>query len=122
MWDDAGIVRDAAGLARASAALDDLAQTLDAYRLPPGARDPRFNLAWHDWLNLANLVEVSQVIVAAAAAREDSRGAHFRTDHPTRGDLAASTFTRARRVDGRPAVESVAVRFTRVLPGQSLIA
>ena len=122
MWDDAGIVRDAAGLARAAQSLAALSDALGAYRLPEAARDPSFNLAWHDWLNLANLVEVSQVIVAAALAREGSRGAHFRADHPDPGDRATSTFTRAHRVDGHARVEHVPVRFTRVTPGHTLLA
>jgi len=123
MWDDAGIVRDAPGLARAATVLDDMRDALSRYRLPSSARDPAFNLAWHDWLNLANLVSVSKAIVAAAAAREDSRGAHFRADYPRPGDLAASSFTRTRLgADGRAAVRMVPVRFTRVAPGQSLLA
>ena len=121
MWDDAGIVRDAGGLARAAGALDELRGELAGYRLPADARIPAFNLAWHEWLNLASLVEVSAVIVAAAAAREDSRGAHFRADHPQPGDLGASTFTRARPGAGGVRVEHVPVRFTRVSPGQSLL-
>jgi fumarate reductase flavoprotein subunit len=91
--------------------------------LPQAARDPAFNLAWHDWLNLANLVTVSKAIVASAQAREDSRGAHFRADHPRAGDLAGSTFTRIRLEAGaRASVRMVPVRFTRVAPGQTLVA
>jgi fumarate reductase flavoprotein subunit len=123
MWDDAGIVRDAAGLARAGAALDDMREALARYRLPQGARDPAYNLAWHDWLNLASLVTVSKAIVAAAQAREDSRGAHFRADHPRMGDVAASSFTRLRfDAQERADVRMVPVRFSRVAPGQSLLA
>jgi fumarate reductase flavoprotein subunit len=122
MWDDAGIIRDAAGLARAEAALVDLASALDDYRLPESAHDRRFNMTWHDWLNLANLVSVSQVIVRAAQARENSRGAHFRADFPEPGDLSTSTYTRVRaRSDRTLGVEAVPVQFTRVRPGQSLI-
>jgi fumarate reductase flavoprotein subunit len=122
MWDDAGIVRDAAGLARASANLDTLEDDLARYRLPEGARGRAFNLTWHDWLNFANLVAVSKVIVRAARARENSRGAHFRADFAQPGDLAASTYTRVRD-DGTGAltVEAVPVVFTRVRPGQSLV-
>jgi fumarate reductase flavoprotein subunit len=102
--------------------LGELAEALDRYRLPQAARDPSFNLAWHDWLNLSNLVAVSRVIVRAAQARENSRGAHFRADFPDPGDLDASTFTRVRsRVDGDLTVEAVPVRFVRVRPGESLI-
>jgi fumarate reductase flavoprotein subunit len=81
-----------------------------------------FNMTWHDWINLSNLVAVSQVIVRAAQARENSRGAHYRSEFPDPGDLATSTYTRVRAgASGVLAVEAVPVRFTRVRPGQSLI-
>jgi fumarate reductase flavoprotein subunit len=122
MWDDAGIVRDAASLARASEALDILARELAHYALPAAARDRAFNLTWHDWLNLSNLVAVSRAIVRAAVAREDSRGAHFRADFPETGPLEQSAFIRVRQRDGALGVESVPVRFTRVRPGETLLA
>ena len=122
MWDDAGIVRDAEGLARAATMLRDLGDALDRYRLPAAARDRAFNLTWHDWLNLSSLVDVSKVIVRAAQARENSRGAHFRADFPDAGDLATSAFTRVRADDrGELAIEAAPVAFTRVRPGSSLI-
>jgi len=122
MWDDAGIVRDAASLARATAILDALAQKLRGYALPSAARDRAFNLTWHDWLNLTNLVAVSRAIVRAGIARENSRGAHFRADFPEPGELSASTFIRVRDHAGALEVEAVPVRFTRVQPGASLLA
>ncbi|HKU87198.1 MAG TPA: FAD-binding protein, partial [Casimicrobiaceae bacterium] len=122
MWDDAGIVRDAAGLSRAADVLTGLTGELDRYRLPSAARDPAFNMTWHDWLNLSSLVDVSRVIVRAAQARENSRGAHYRSDFPEPGDLTTSTYTRVRAAnDGKLAVEAVPVAFTRVRPGESLI-
>jgi fumarate reductase flavoprotein subunit len=122
MWDDAGIVRDAASLARAAAALEALAQQLRGYALPSAARDRAFNLTWHDWLNLTNLVAVSRAIVRAGDARENSRGAHFRADFPEPGELSASTFIRVQERGGALEIEAVPVRFTRVQPGASLLA
>jgi len=122
MWDDAGIVRDAASLGRAAAVLQALTSELAGFALPANAQSRAFNLTWHDWLNLSNLVAVSQVIVAAAAARENSRGAHFRTDFPDAGDLGASTYTRVQQRGATLAIDAVAVRFTRVRPGQSLLS
>jgi fumarate reductase flavoprotein subunit len=122
MWDDAGIIRDAEGLARAERELSELAAALERYRLPSAANDRRFNMTWHDWLNLSNLVTVSQAIVHAAKARENSRGAHFRADFPQAGDLSTSTYTRVRaREDGMLSVEAVPVQFTRVRPGETLL-
>ncbi len=121
MWDDAGIVRNAQGLGRAEATLCALGAEHDAYALPPAGRERAFNIAWHDWLNLGSLLEVSRAIVCAARARENSRGAHYRDDHPEPGALAASAYTRVRRHDGVLASDSVPVRFTRVRPGESLL-
>jgi fumarate reductase flavoprotein subunit len=122
MWEDAGIVRDAAGLARADAALAALSVELEAYAPPPACRDRAFNLHWHDWLNLKSLVVVSRIIVCAARARENSRGAHYRSDFPDAGDLARSTYTRVRLREGNLVCDAVPVRFTRVRPGESLLA
>jgi fumarate reductase flavoprotein subunit len=123
MWDDVGILRDAAGLARAGTRLRDLRDALG--RVGVSGSDLRYNLTWHDWLNLDSLVTVSESIRAAAAAREDSRGAHFREDFPEAGDLAQSAFSRVRLAS--PAGDACEiswqpVQFTRVRPGQSLLA
>jgi fumarate reductase flavoprotein subunit len=121
MWDDAGIVRDAASLARAASSLDALAADLETYALPSAGRDRAFNLTWHDWLNLGSLVRTSRAIVRSAQAREESRGAHYRDDFPHSGDPAASRFMRVRERAGQLQCEAVPVRFTRVRPGQSLL-
>jgi fumarate reductase flavoprotein subunit len=83
-----------------------------------GASARAFNLSWHDWLNLKSLVAVSRVIARAAAARQDSRGAHYRDDFPDTGALEASAYT-SLRAEGEVAMKPVA--FTRVRPGQSLL-
>jgi L-aspartate oxidase len=64
LWDGCALRRDAAGLRATSARLAALAAT--------GAVDPE----------TANMLAVSQLIVAAALAREESRGGHYRTDFP----------------------------------------
>ena len=122
MWDDAGIVRDGAGLARADGALAALSVELETYAPVPACRDRAFNLHWHDWLNLKSLVAVSRVIVCAARARENSRGAHYRADFPDAGDLARSTYTRVCLREGNLVSTAIPVRFTRVRPGESLLA
>ena len=120
MWDDVGVMRDAAGLKRAIASLGAIqAELLDTGLAD---NDRAFNLSWHDWLNLRSLTETSRVIALAALKRENSRGAHFRIDFPEPGELATSTFTVARaRPDGIEITEQP-VEFTHVKPGESLIA
>jgi fumarate reductase flavoprotein subunit len=115
MWEKVGIIRDAAGLLDAQADLHALDRALDGHSLPTAER--AFNLTWHDWLNLKSLVAVSRAIAAAAIARRDSRGAHFRSDFPESGPLERSAFTSLR--NGIVSMKPVA--FTRVAPGDTLL-
>ena len=81
--------------------------------------EPRYNLTWMDRLNLQYFVLVSRAICAAADARHDSRGAHFRGGPPHRLKLAASRYGHAasrRRTHGRSILRLFA--FTRVRPGR----
>jgi fumarate reductase flavoprotein subunit len=119
MWDDVGVIRDAAGLRRGLAKLEAIEAELLSAGVADG--DRAFNLTWHDWLNLRSLVEVSKVIAAAALKRENSRGAHYREDFPDEGDLATSTFTVARQLGGRLDITDEPVQFTIVRPGESLL-
>ena len=69
MWEHAGLVRDEAGLRHA-------ASVLSSWRVQP--RDARTE---HD-LEDENLLQVAASLVAAALARRESVGAHFRSDDP----------------------------------------
>ena len=119
MWDDVGIMRNREGIARGLEKLADHAAALRDIGVADGQR--RFNLSWHDWLNLESLTSISKVIATAALAREDSRGAHFREDFPETGNLSASAYTRISGRDGELHLELVPVRFDIVSPGQSLL-
>ena len=119
MWDDAGIIRDGDRLVRARDTIKGLADELAASGI---AEDQRaYSLTWHDWLNLNNLILVSKVIIEAALARDDSRGAHFRADHPEAKDVENSWYTRTRFVDGELELSTQPVDFTRVRPGETLL-
>ncbi len=61
-------------------------------------------------------------VTVAVKAGEDSRGAHFLSDHPETGDLAASRFTSVCLDGGDMVVHTEPVRFTRVKPGETLLA
>jgi len=69
MWDKVGIVRDGAGLAEAT-------RQLSAWRaaLPPPSDRPSYELA--------NMLLAGRLVAEAALIREESRGAHYRTDFP----------------------------------------
>ena len=120
MWDKAGILRDAPGLADATSALDALEAELDASGVDGANR--AFNLTWHDWLNLKSLLLVSRAIVVASQAREESRGAHWREDFPQTNDEAAGlAATSVRLEDDHMVLQWQKVAFTRLKPGESLL-
>ena len=78
---DCGVVRDARGLAMAADTLGDLAGL--AVDLPARALET---------YEIFNLLRVSRAIVAAATAREESRGAHTRADFPDTSETLAGRF------------------------------
>lgn len=86
MWEQAGLVRHAAGLEAAEKALAELQQRAQQARVSGGTR---LNAEWQEWLNLDSMCMVSQLIVASALLREESRGSHYRSDFPESGDDAS---------------------------------
>ena len=119
MWNDVGVIRTGEGLEQGIAKLDDLEARLMQTGLPE--MDLRFNLTWHDWLNLQSLIDTSKIIARTALQREDSRGAHYRDDFPESGKPEDSRFTTARMDNGELVISDEPVEFTHVRPGESLI-
>jgi L-aspartate oxidase len=75
MWKDAGLLRDAAGLKRAQARLEGMMG-----EIPRGFSRRA--------VEARNLFLLAGVMVTSAAAREESRGAHYRNDFPKKGKTA----------------------------------
>lgn len=75
---DAGVVRDAAGLTRAR---EELASISDELRQGRVAGDPSASDSRAYW-ELRNLIDAASAVVASAFFREESRGAHYRSDFP----------------------------------------
>jgi L-aspartate oxidase len=69
----AGVIRSATGLSEAGATLGKLIEQPAGEPGTPG---------WE----ATNLVTVASALIAAATAREESRGSHWREDHPDRDD------------------------------------
>jgi L-aspartate oxidase len=73
MWNDVGIVRAAEGLKRAIEKLE---------RIAPQVASPAGRRAWE----AQSLCTAGLLVARSALAREESRGAHYRTDFPAHDD------------------------------------
>lgn len=82
---DAGIYRDADGLRRALAAVEELRARYDDVRVADTGAV--LNTDWATTVELGATLLVAHVAVAAALAREESRGAHQRLDFPGTDDV-----------------------------------
>ncbi|MGO4256540.1 L-aspartate oxidase [Marmoricola sp. RAF53] len=88
MTERVGVLRSADGLDRAR---DELA----GYAATPGEEG---TAAWET----TNLVSISAALATAAALREETRGSHWREDHPERDDAGFAGHFDVVLVDGRP--------------------
>lgn len=75
-----------------------------------------FNTAFTEAIELDNMLSFAEAIVVGALARQESRGAHFRTDHPTRDDDEWMKHTLAYRDDDGVRLEYKPVTVTKFQP------
>ena len=97
MWDKAGVEKDANGL---DLALEDLSRVrsdlLPEMRLSNSG--VKANYEWLDAIDVANMVDVCELIVQSSLERKESRGPFFRTDFPdtdNRDWLVANVLTKS---------------------------
>jgi fumarate reductase flavoprotein subunit len=117
MEGSAGIYRDGAALAEAAGQLRRLQERSRNIAVEDHSRT--FNTELTAVLEMAFMLDVAEAIVGCALRREESRGAHQRTDFPARDDqrfLAHSLVTRS--ADGSGKVEYCPVAITRWPPAE----
>ena len=115
--DAAGIYRDGDSLTKATDKLRELKERAATAAIDDTSH--RFNTERVAGLELTGMLELAECIVHSALRREESRGAHQRTDFPERDDkqfLAHSLVHR--EPDGSPRVSHLPVTITRWPPGK----
>jgi fumarate reductase flavoprotein subunit len=117
MEDSAGIYRTGEGLTRATDRLRDLQERCQQVAIDDHSRT--FNTELTAALELAFMLDTAEAIVHSALKREESRGAHQRTDFPTRDDQRFLAHSLAiRNPDGTCRIEYTPVNITRWPPGE----
>jgi len=82
-WERLGIIRDEKGLQEGIQVIRELKAKMDRVGVAGGRA---YNILWNDWLNMRNLLEVSEIIGISALERRESRGAHYRSDFPKKNN------------------------------------
>src|SRR5215204_4729422 len=107
MQDLVGIVRTGAEMQEALARLSDLQARADRVGVS-GHRE--YHTGWHAALDLRNLLTVSEAIARSALERRESRGGHFRDDHPSMDPQWATLNVQvSRRADGTMQVRRIPI-------------
>jgi fumarate reductase flavoprotein subunit len=117
MEGSAGIYRDTESLVKGADRLRELRERFGKATIEDDSR--AFNTELVAALELGFMLDVAETVVACALRREESRGAHQRTDFPRRDDarfLAHSLVTRD--PTGSPRVGYLPVTITRWPPGE----
>jgi fumarate reductase flavoprotein subunit len=117
MEECAGIYRSGDSLAKGADTLRELQERLPRVTLDDRSR--MFNTELIAALEQAAMLDVSEAMVHCAIRREESRGAHQRTDFPKRDDERFLAHSVAyRESDGSCRVEYLPVTITRWPPGE----
>ncbi|HCA88218.1 MAG TPA: L-aspartate oxidase, partial [Streptomyces sp.] len=96
MTTGAGVLRSAASLGEAAHALEQLSDSAVAELRQDGKTAEPCVETWET----TNLLLVSRVLIAAAREREETRGCHWREDHPDRDDACRRHHLVARLLPG----------------------
>ena len=110
----AGVFRDGKSMREGISKIGELRQRFKKVTVPDKSRVYNSNLM--QTVETGNLLELAEVLLTAAVAREESRGAHSRRDFTARDDERFLRHTLVTRVDGRPKLDYKPVTVTRWKP------
>lgn len=114
-WNKVGVVRSGAGLTEALAEIDHIAAEAAAMSVTGSAI---YNMMYTTAVDLLSMIDVSRMVAVSALAREETRGAHSRSDFPKQRDEYGLFNSYLRRGDRGPEIEKVPVRFSRKSLGE----
>jgi succinate dehydrogenase / fumarate reductase flavoprotein subunit len=115
MFDLAFVVRSEESLMKMQGILGDLRARYDAVAI--GDKGPNYNTDLMETVELGYLLDLADTLVAGALVRTESRGGHYREDHPLRDDANWLKHTLAyREPDGSIRMEYKPVKMGPYVP------
>ena len=114
MMDKVSVVRDATGMTEAQSSLATLRGAYNNIAIDDHGQI--YNTDLHEALELGYMLDCADTIVAGALARQESRGAHYRTDFETRDDKEWLAHTMVRRSSGGFTLTKKPVTITKFQP------
>jgi succinate dehydrogenase / fumarate reductase flavoprotein subunit/fumarate reductase flavoprotein subunit len=116
MWEKVGVVRNGPDLEQAVDKLQDLRGRAQACGGAAKLGGTTYNSRWNEAINVVNLIGIAELIARSALTREESRGAHYRTDFPEPDPRWLKNIRVKPGDDGTPQFTFRAVEFTRLAP------
>jgi succinate dehydrogenase / fumarate reductase flavoprotein subunit len=114
MFEHVGVFRTEAGMRQAKEDIQALKERYQHIQLDD--RGKMFNMDLLNTWELSNLLDLAEVITAAALARQESRGAHAREDYPKRNDSEWLKHTLAWQNNGQVELRYKPVTITKYQP------
>jgi len=118
MMDGVSVVRDASGLNEAKRKIDELRNAYSYAAIQD--RGKIFNTDLMEALELGYMLDCSETIIAGALAREESRGAHYRTDFEKRDDVNWLAHSMIKRTSGGMEIRKKPVTITTFEPKERI--
>jgi succinate dehydrogenase/fumarate reductase flavoprotein subunit len=97
-YNNAGISRDDMGLKAVLGAIRQIQREIPF--MGPKDKSKICNTNLVEFIEFGNMVELSEIILVCAISRNESRGAHFRSDIPQENDIAYKAHTITWKEDG----------------------
>jgi fumarate reductase (CoM/CoB) subunit A len=109
-WKKIGVVRNKKDLQEALLSIAKMKE--DSINLGVSNNQAKYNLEWVEAIEVLNLLKLAEIISKAALCRTESRGSHYREDHPKRDDVNWMKHVVIKK-DG---VETIPVEITEIIP------
>jgi len=113
MWTKVGVVRNGQDM---TAALPEIQEVRVSVKAADGSGAAVYNAKWNEAIDTENLSCIAEMLTRSALAREESRGAHYRSDFPDKDVRWLKNVCMKPRTDGNFEVTYMPVKFTQMTP------